>query len=313
MTDNRDQYLWVEQHRPHSIEQTILPTVLKQTFSKIVDSGKVPNLLLTGAPGCGKTTVARAMLDQLELPYLFLNAQIDANMDKLRTDIREYASSTSISGKRKYIILDEADYLSHHIQPALRGFIEEYAKTCGFILTCNFKNKLIEPLHSRFSIIEFNFKGKDAPDLAKQMFTRTCEILNQHQIEYDKKVVVELIRKYYPDFRRLLNEIQAYSIGGKIDSGILSTFSDNSIKAMIEMMKDNNFTGLKKWVAENDVDDQVLFRKLYDIAEQYVNTKSVAAMVMILAKYQYQAAFAADKQINLLACLVELMVDMEWL
>lgn len=309
-----DQYLWVEHYRPKTIEQTILPAHLKKVFAKIVSSGNVPNLLLAGGPGCGKTTVARAMLEELDLPYLFLNAQLEANMDKLRTDIREYASSASLSGKRKYIILDEADYLNHHIQPALRGFMEEFASTCGFILTCNFKNKLIEPLHSRAATIEFNFKGKDAPDLAKQIFARTQQILTEQNVEYDKKVLVELIRKYYPDFRRLLNELQAYSVGGgKIDSGILSAFSDNSIKAMIAMMKDNNFTGLKKWVAENDVDDTVLFRRLYDLAEQFVTTKSVAAMVMILAKYQYQAAFAADKQINLLACLVELMVDMEWI
>lgn len=310
--NNVDHFLWVEKYRPKTVQDTILPTDLKTMFQQFVDTGSVPNLLLCGGPGCGKTTVARAILEELGYNYIIINGSLNANIDLLRNDIKEFASAVSFNNKRKFVILDEADYLNHHIQPALRNFIEEFSKTCGFIFTCNFKNKIMEPLHSRCSVVEFKFHKKGAAEVAKQIFLRVLEILDKENIKYDKKVIVELIKKYYPDFRRIINELQKYSVGGVIDSGILATFSDQSLKQLIEFLKNRDFSSCRKWVADNDIDEAELYRKLYDTANEYCSIESVPHLVLIIAKYQYQSAFAADKQINLLACLVELTAELEF-
>ena len=308
-------FLWVEKYRPKNIEQTILPKQLKQTFQTFVDDNNIPNLLLTGRAGVGKTTVARAMLDQLDCDYIVINGSLHGNIDTLRNDILAFASTVSFSGGRKYVILDEADYLNpNSTQPALRNFMEEYSKNCGFILTCNFKNKLIEPLWSRCSIVEFKIPKEEKPSLASQFFKRVCDILEKEKVKYVDKVVAELVQKFFPDFRRTLNELQRYAATGAIDSGILSNFTDDSFKNLIECMKKKDFSGVRKWVGENnDIDPVVLFRKLYDNASTMLaNNASIAQLVMIIANYQYKSAFVADQEINTTACMAELMVNMEW-
>lgn len=308
-------FLWVEKYRPKNIDQTILPKQLKQTFQTFVDDNNIPNLLLTGRAGVGKTTVARAMLDQLDCDYIVINGSLHGNIDTLRNDILAFASTVSFSGGRKYVILDEADYLNpNSTQPALRNFMEEYSKNCGFILTCNFKNKLIEPLWSRCSIVEFKIPKEEKPSLASQFFKRVCDILEKEKVKYVDKVVAELVQKFFPDFRRTLNELQRYAATGAIDSGILSNFTDDSFKNLIECMKKKDFSGVRKWVGENnDIDPVVLFRKLYDNASTMLaNNASVAQLVMIIANYQYKSAFVADQEINTTACMAELMVNMEW-
>ena len=308
-------FLWVEKYRPKNIDQTILPKQLKQTFQTFVDDNNIPNLLLTGRAGVGKTTVARAMLDQLDCDYIVINGSLHGNIDTLRNDILAFASTVSFSGGRKYVILDEADYLNpNSTQPALRNFMEEYSKNCGFILTCNFKNKLIEPLWSRCSIVEFKIPKEEKPSLASQFFKRVCDILEKEKVKYVDKVVAELVQKFFPDFRRTLNELQRYAATGAIDSGILSNFTDDSFKNLIECMKKKDFSGVRKWVGENnDIDPVVLFRKLYDNASTMLaNNASIAQLVMIIANYQYKSAFVADQEINTTACMAELMVNMEW-
>jgi len=307
-------YLWVEQYRPPSIKECILPERLKSVFQAFVDKNQVPNLLLTGGPGVGKTTVARALLNELDLDYIIINGSMNGNIDTLRTEISQFASTVSFTGGRKYVILDEADYLNpQSTQPALRNFIEEFFNNCGFILTCNFKNRIIEPLHSRCSVVDFTMTNKEKAGLASQFMKRVENILKMKGVEFDQKVIAELIMKHMPDWRRVLNELQRYSVTGKIDVGILTTLSDESFDSLVSMMKNQDFTGIRKWVVDNaDIESSTLFRKLYDYANKKMKPMSVAQMVLILAKYQYQAAFVVDHEINNVACLLEIMTDCEW-
>lgn len=307
-------FLWVEKHRPKLIADTILPPSLKQTFQQFVDQQNIPNLLLCGRAGVGKTTVARAMLEEIGADYLIINGSMNGNIDTLRNDIRQFASSISFYGGRKYVILDEADYLNpNSTQPALRNFMEEFSKNCGFILTANFSNRIIDPLHSRCSVVEFKIEKDDKPKMAALLFKRAQQILESEGIDYDPKAVVEVVKKFFPDFRRVLNELQRYSATGRIDSGILVNFSDEKLKGLIELIKQKNFTEIRKWVGENtDIDTTTFFRKLYDAASDYMKPSSIPQLVLILAGYQYKAAFVADQEINILACLTEIMVEGEF-
>lgn len=306
--------LWVEKYRPRTIEDTVLPSDLKNTFQTYVDGGNVPNLLLSGSAGVGKTTVARAMLEQLDCDYIVINGSLQGNIDTLRTDIQHFASAVSLQGGRKYVILDEADYLNpQSTQPALRNFMEEYSRNCGFILTCNFKNRIIEPLHSRCSEIVFKMNKEDKPKMASQFFNRVLDILGKENIEYDKKVVVEVVSKYFPDYRRILNELQRYSATGKIDTGILSDLTEENLKSVMSLMKEKKFTDLRKWVGENsDIDSSVFFRKLYDTASDHLEKQSIPQLILILSDYQYKAAFVADPEINIMACLTQIMVECQF-
>ena len=305
-------FLWTEKYRPKTISDTILPTNLKDTFQNFIDNG-IPNLLLSGGPGVGKTTAAKAMLDEVGSDYMIINGSMNGGIDTLRNDIKSYASTVSLNGKRKFVILDEADYLNpQSTQPALRNFMEEYSKNCGFILTCNFKNRIIQPLHSRCSVIDFKING-DAPKLAHKFMTRVESILKEEQVPYDKNTLVELITKYFPDYRRILNELQRYSVSGKIDSGILTNLTDENFKNLIKCLKDKNFTDMRKWVATNlDNEPVVLFRTIYDNASFVMEKSSIPQLVLTLADYQYKSAFVADQEINMVACLTQLMAECEW-
>ena len=307
-------FLWVEKYRPKTISDTILPDELKETFQQFVDQDNIPNLLLSGGPGIGKTTIARAMCEQLNVDYIVINGSMNGNIDTLRTEIKDFASTISFTGNRKYVILDEADYLNpQSTQPALRNFMEEYSKNCGFILTCNFKNRIIEPLHSRCSVIEFKISNNDKPRLAQQLYKRVKTILNDERVEFDQKVVAELIKRHFPDFRRVLNELQRYSATGKIDSGILVNH-DSDVDQLVEMLKSKKFVEMRKWIAQHsDVDTSELYRKLYDNATKYIKPQSIPQLVVTLADYQYKAAFVADHEINNVACMTELMMEIDWL
>jgi len=306
--------LWVEKYRPKTIEDTILPEDLKKIFQKFVDDEYVPNLLLSGSAGVGKTTVAKAMLEQCGFDYLVINGSLKGNIDTLRTEIMNFASTVSLVGKRKYVILDEADYLNaQSTQPALRNFMEEYSKNCGFVLTCNFKNRIIEPLHSRCSVIEFRVPASLKPKLAMEFMKRVENILKEESVEYQQQVVAELIMKHFPDWRRTLNELQRYSAGGKIDTGILVAMSDENFDSLITFLKERNFKEVRKWVAQNqDIESTVLYRRLYDTAYEKLASKSVPQLVMHIADYSYKSAFVADQEINTVACLTEIMADCEF-
>lgn len=305
-----EDYLWVERYRPKTIADCILPEELKQTFQAFVDKKDVPGLLLSGQPGTGKTTVARAMLEQLGCDYIVINGSLNGNIDTLRNDIQRFASSVSFTGGRKYVILDEADYLTTATQAALRNFMEEYSKNCGFILTCNFSNRIMDALRSRCSTIHFKIDKKEMPKLAAQFMKRATQILVENNVEYDKAVVASVISKHYPDWRKVLNELQRYSATGKIDSGILVNLQETTLKELMGFLKEKDFTAARKWVSDNfDTDSSVLFRAIYDSASTYVEKSSVPALVLVLARYQYQDAFVADKELNLMACITELMVD----
>jgi len=306
--------LWVEQYRPKTIEDTILPESLKKTFKTFVEKKEVPNLLLTGKPGVGKTTVARALLEECGYDYYIINGSLDGNIDTLRRDIKNFASTVSLTGSRKYVILDEADYLNpQSTQPALRNFIEEYSGNCGFIMTCNYKNKIIEPLHSRCAVVDFIIDKKQAPALAGEFFKRVCSILENEGIEFDKKAVSTLIMTHFPDWRRVLNELQRYSVTGKIDTGILINLDDENFKTLIGFLKERNFKEMRKWVGQNsDIDTTVLFRKIYDSASEYIQEKSVPQTILYLADYSYKAAFVADQEVNTVACLTEIMAECEF-
>jgi DNA polymerase III delta prime subunit len=307
-------FLWVEKYRPKTISDTILPDDLKQTFQQFVDQENIPNLLLTGGPGIGKTTVARAMCEQLGVDYIVINGSMNGNIDTLRTEIKDFASTISFSGGRKYVILDEADYLNpQSTQPALRNFMEEFSKNCGFILTCNFKNRIIDPLHSRCSVIEFKVTGKDKAAMASQMFKRVKTILSEENVSYDQKALAEVITLYFPDFRRVINELQRYGATGSIDTGILANHS-TSIEELVSSLKSKKFTDMRKWIANHkDMDTSQLYRQLYDNAVQYVQPQSIPQLVVTLADYQYKAAFVADHEINNVACMTALMVEVDWL
>lgn len=309
-----EQFLWVERYRPKTIADTILPQSLKAVFQQFVDQGNIPNLILAGSAGVGKTTVARAMLEQLGCDYIVINGSMNGNIDTLRNDIKSFASSVSLTGGRKYVILDEADYLNaNSTQPALRNFMEEFSKNCGFILTCNFKNRIIEPLHSRCSVIDFVIPNAEKPTMAAHFFKRVCNVLDDNNITYEKKVVAALIEKHFPDWRRVLNELQRYASTGSIDTGILSDISSDNINSLVKLLKEKNFTEVRRWVGLNsDLDTTTFFRKLYDAASDYLKPSSVPQLVLKLADYQYKAAFVADQEINTAACLTEIMVECEF-
>jgi DNA polymerase III delta prime subunit len=302
-------FLWVEQYRPKDIGACVLPSNLKDTLTEFVSEGNLPNLILSGGPGVGKTTAAKAMLEQIGATYMMINGSEESGIDVLRTKIKNFASTVSLEGGRKYIILDEADYLNpQSTQPALRGFMEEFHKNCGFILTCNYKNRIIQPLHSRCSTIDFTIPKSEKPTLAKRFMERTINILDENEIKYEKRVVAEVINKHFPDWRRVLNELQRYSVSGTIDAGILVNISETNIKNLMGEMKKKEFTNVRKWVVDNlDNDTSRLFRKLYDNLYDYVDGGSIPHVVVILAEYQYKAAFVSDQEINLMACLTEIM------
>ena len=308
-----EEVLWVEKYRPKSIDDCILPTSLKETFSEMVDKKQIPNLLLSGGPGVGKTTVAKAMLESLNCDYIVINGSMNGNIDTLRNEIKDFASTISFTTTRKFVILDEADYLNaQSTQPALRNFMEEYSKNCGFILTCNFKNRIIDPLHSRCSVVEFKIDKNDKPKLAAKFMKRVDHILTSENVKYDKKVVAQMIMNYFPDWRRVINELQRYSVVGKIDVGILSNFGDDSVNKLIGFLKNKQFENMRKWVAENEIDTTSLFRKLYDLSSKVMKNTSIPQLAITLADYQYKAAFVADHEINLVACLTEVMTDCEF-
>ena len=309
-----EEFLWVEKYRPKTIEDCVLPDELKSTFQKFVEKGEIPNLLLTGSAGVGKTTVARAMLEQIGADYIVINGSMNGNIDTLRNEILQFASSVSFTGSRKYVILDEADYLNaNSTQPALRNFMEEFSRNCGFILTCNFRNRIIEPLHSRCSVVEFKISKADLPRLAAQFFKRVLGILDGNGVKYDKAVVAELIQRHLPDWRRVLNELQRYSVNGTIDTGIFVNHGASAFTDLVDILKQKKFGEMRKWVGENsDMDSTTLFRKFYDTAYEKVNPKSIPELVLIIAKYQYQAAFVADHEINTAAFLTEVMMATEF-
>jgi len=311
-----EEFLWVQKYRPRTVSDTILPKDLKDTFQKFVDDKNVPNLLLSGRAGVGKTTIARAMLDELGADYIVINGSMNGNIDTLRVDIQNFASTVSFMGGRKYVILDEADYLNaNSTQPALRNFMEEFSKNCGFILTCNFANRIIEPLHSRCSVINFNINAADRPKLAAQFFKRTLGILDAENVQYDQKAVAELINTYFPDWRRVLNELQRYAATGKIDAGILRNKGSESIEQLISMMKEKRFNDVRKWIAENsDIDSATLYRSMYDMLPTKINsTSSIANAIIVLAEYEYKEAFVANPEINRAAAMATLMAELsDW-
>jgi len=304
-----EDFLWVEKYRPKTIEECVLPDALKQTLSEFISKGDIPNLILSGGPGVGKTTAAKAMLDELGLTYMFINGSEESGIDVLRTKIKNFASTVSLHGGRKYLILDEADYLNpQSTQPALRGFIEEFHKNCGFILTCNYKNRLIPPLHSRCSVVDFTVPKSEKKELAEQFFRRVMNVLVVEDIKFEPKAVAEVINKFFPDWRRVLNELQRYSVSGRIDAGILVDISEVNIKELMQSMKQKEFTNVRKWIVNNiDNDPTRLFRRLYDNLYDYMDGSSIPHVVVILGEYQYKAAFVADQEINMLACLTEIM------
>jgi len=306
--------LWVEKYRPHKIEDCVLPESIRNTFHNIVKSNEIQNLLLCGGPGCGKTTVARALCQQMNLDHIFLNASENGNIDTLRTTVRNFASAVSLSGNRKVVILDEADYLNpQSTQPALRGFIEEFSSNCRFIFTCNFKNRIIEPLHSRCSIVEFNIPNKEKPQMAAAVMARVSSILDNEKIPYDRKVVAEVVMQFFPDFRRIINELQRYSVSGKIDSGILPSIKDSTYAELFAHMKSKNFSEVRKWVAANsDIDHSKFFRKIYDELNEQIDKSSIPSVVLILAEYQYRMAFSADHEICMAACMAEIMMNAQF-
>jgi DNA polymerase III delta prime subunit len=309
-----NEFLWVEKYRPQSINDTILPVALKSTFEQIVEGGELPNMIFTGTAGVGKTTVAKALCNQLDLDYLLINGSEEGNIDTLRGKIKQFASSVSLQGGYKVVILDEADYLNpQSTQPALRGFIEEFSNNCRFILTCNFKNRIIEPLHSRCSVIEFNLSKKDLPPLMAGFMKRAEYILTEEGVLFEKPVLAELIMKYCPDWRRVLNELQRYSVSGKIDTGILVSLQEASLDSLMANLKDKNFKSIRQWVADNiDLEPAALFRKIYDNMSDYVKPQSIPQLVLILADYQYKNSFVADHELNFVACLTECMANVEF-
>jgi DNA polymerase III delta prime subunit len=315
MLYDASEYLWVEKYRPKIIDDIILPASLKSTFKDIINQGNIPNLLLSGTSGVGKTTIAKILCETLDCDYMIINASKDGNIDTLRNEIQNFASSVSFRGSRKYVILDESDNLNpNSTQMALRSFMEEFSINCGFIFTCNYKNKIIPAIHSRCSAIDFTISNQEKAKLASLFFKRTISILENENIKFDIKVVVELINKYFPDWRRIINELQMYSSSGVIDSGILSKFKDMPLKDLVSFMKEKNYTELRGWISENFNTDQVgFFRNFYENASLYLTTQSIPNLILLIAKYQFQAAFVADQQINFLAFLTECMIECSFL
>jgi DNA polymerase III delta prime subunit len=311
MEANREQFLWVEKYRPRKISDCILPSDLLSMFQEFITQDSIPNMLLAGTAGTGKTTIARALCEELGCDYIIINGSEESGIDVLRTKIKDFASAVSLSGKVKVVILDEADYLNpNSTQPALRGFIEEFSRNCRFIFTCNYKNKIILPLHSRTTVIDFKLNKADRPIMASRFMKRLKDILAEENVTYDMKVVVELLNKYFPDYRRVLNELQRYSSSGTIDAGILANFSDANMKELVSALREKDFKKMRSWVVNNmDNDPQALFRNLYDVL--LVEVVQVPQLVLLIADYQYKAAFVADAEINLVACLTEIMAACE--
>ena len=312
----RDEFLWVEKYRPKTIEDCILPESTKKTFLDFLDKGEVPNLLLAGPAGCGKTTVAKALCNQLGVDVYVINGSDEGRfLDTVRNNAKNFASTVSLSSdaKHKVIIIDEADNTTPDVQLLLRASIEEFSGNCRFIFTCNYKNKIIEPLHSRCAVVEFSVNAKQKPILQAEFFKRLLSIVDAERIESDKNVLIQLINKHFPDWRRILNECQRYSVGGKIDAGILAHFSDVKVNDLIKNLKTKNFPEVRKWCVNNlDNDPAVLLRRIYDVLYDSLVPSSIPPAVLTLAKYQYQIAFVADQEINLLACLTEIMVECEF-
>ena len=307
--------LWVEKYRPTKIEDCILPDEIKTTFQSIVDSGEIPNLLLTGSPGIGKTTVAKALCNQLDCDWLMINGSDEGRMiDTLRTTVVNYASTVSLSGGKKVIVIDEADYMNKDsVQPALRGVIEEFSKNCRFIFTCNFKNRIIPALHSRCSVVDFVISKDAKPALGMEMLENVKRILNAEGVKYEESVLVQLILKYFPDFRRVINELQKYSLNGIIDEDILKQSSDENFNELFVALKAKDFSGMRKWVAQNIDNDHVrLYRQIYDTLNNRFEKKSIPAAVLTIADYSYKSAFVADQEVNMVACLTEMMMDCEF-
>jgi DNA polymerase III delta prime subunit len=310
------EFLFVEKYRPQVIDDCILPDDTKKTFKEFVERGEIPNLLLAGPPGIGKTTIAKALCNEIGADFYVINGSDEGRfLDTVRNQAKNFASTVSLTGssKHKVIIIDEADNTGNDVQLLLRANIEAFYNNCRFIFTCNYKNKIIEPLHSRCAVIDFTIKGKQRVQLAGNFFQRLQFILDQEKIEYDQKVVAELVSKYFPDFRRVLNEIQRYSTSGKIDAGILASFSDISVSELIKHLKEKNFTEVRKWVVSNlDNDAHIVLRRIYDACYEYLTPQSIPAAVLVISKYLYQSGFVADQEINTLAALTELMCECEW-
>ena len=308
------EFLLVEKYRPHKIEECILPDRIKKVFQEYVKEENIPNLMLTGPAGCGKTTVAKAMCEEIGLNHLFINSSDERGIDMLRTKIKGYASTVSLTGGRKVIILDEADYLTPEAQAALRGAIEEFSENCSFIFTCNFKARLIDALHSRCAVIDFSLKGDEKAVMAMDMFKRVKQILKEENVEYDPTVLGHVVKRYFPDYRRTLNELQRYASGGRIDTGVLAQVdSVRKLEDLVKTLREKDFSTMRKWVVNNsDIDASRIYRSIYDGLCEYFKPESVPAAVIIMARYQYQAAFVADQELNLVACLTELMVECEY-
>lgn len=305
--------LWVEKHRPQTVSDCILPERLKTVFQEYVNQKQIPNLLLSGGAGVGKTTIAKAMCNEVGCDYMIINGSDESGIDVFRNKIKNYASSMSLSGGRKVIIIDEADYLNpNSTQPALRNAIEEFASNCSFIFTCNYKTRIIEPLHSRCAVIDFGLQNGEKAQMASAFFKRIEYILDSEKVDYDKKVVAELIKKHFPDFRRVINELQRYSQLGKIDVGILSQIGDISITQIVKHLKEKDFASVRKWAATTEIDNATFFRKLYDSLYDIIKPQSIPQVVLILADYQYKQAFVVDSEINLVACLTEIMANAEF-
>ena len=309
-------FIWVEKYRPKTIDDCILPDSIKKTFKDFLNRGEIPNMLLAGPPGVGKTTVAKALCNELGVDFYVINGSDEGRfLDTVRNNAKNFASTVSLTSeaKHKVIIIDEADNTGNDVQLLLRAFIEEFAGNCRFIFTCNYKNKILEPLHSRCAVVDFSIRGKEKQQIAASFFQRLNFILEQERVEADKKVLVELINKHFPDWRRVLNECQRYSVSGKIDSGILAAFSDVAVNDLIKNLKTKNFPEVRKWVNSNmDNDTSVLFRRIYDSLYESLVPNTIPAAVLVIAKYQYQMAFVADQEINMLACLTEIMVECEF-
>ena len=308
------EFLWVEKYRPQKIQDCILPTSLQKTFEEIIDKNDLPNMLFTGTAGLGKTTAAKALCKELRLDHIVINGSEEGNIDTLRSRIKGFASTVSLNGGIKCVILDEADYLNaHSFQPALRGFMEEFSDNCRFILTCNFKNRIIEPLHSRCGVYEFNTNKKVLAELSGHFMKRLVWILEEENIAYDKKVLAELIIRFAPDWRRIINECQRYGLSGHIDSGILSILSNNTVNDLVGYLKAKDFKKMRSWVSNNmDTDTSGIFRKIYDNMTDAVSPASIPRAVLILADYQYKDAFVADHELNIVACMTELMAEVEF-